>query len=304
MKYRFRRRLLYTVLVFLDGIFLLIPYEVALGIGRFFGYMLFLLLGRYRRLCKDHLRLAFGDSKSSKEISDIVKSVFLNLSMSFTEILSLPKMKKRLTSIIDIKGLDKVDKVLSEGKGAIVVSAHLGSWELLPMYFAQRGYSANVVARPIYYEKYDEWVLFLRKSMGVNVIYRTKSPKKIFTLLKANKLVGILPDQDVDSVDGIFVDFFGRKTYTPSAPTKLAMSSKAPIIPIFIVREGKGHTIYVDEPIRVDGDRSDEQEVLAYTQQWSNVLESYIRRYPGQWVWMHRRWKTTPSTRGNEKDKK
>lgn len=294
MKYRFRRRLLYTLLLLLDGIFVLIPYNLALEAGRFFGWLSYVLLGRYRRLTKEHLRFAFGKSKSEKDISKIARAVFMNLAMGFTEILSLPKTKSRLDSIIDVKGIDILDGAFKEGHGVIALSAHFGSWELQPAYFAYKGYPVNVVARPIYYEKYNEWILFLRKGMGVNVIFRTDSPKKLLGLLKQNELVGILPDQDIDSIEGVFVDFFGKKAYTPVAPVKIALASGAPVIPIFIIRNKKRHTIIVEEPIRVEKGQDKEKAVLLYTQKWSSLVEHYIRKYPEQWVWMHRRWKTQP----------
>jgi len=282
------------MLIVLDRAFLLIPYNIALDIGKFFGGLIFILLGKYRRLTKNHLRSALGASMDEKEISRIAQSVFVNLAMGFTEVLSLPKIKNRLDTIIELKGVEKVDKILQEGKGMIAVSGHLGNWELIPMYFAYRGYSSNVVARPVYYEKYDEWVSFLRKSMGVNVIYRTDSPKKLLRLLKDNEILGILADQDIDSIEGVFVDFFGKKARTSTAPVKLAMASGAPIVPIFIIRNGKKHTMVVEDPIRVERSVDREKAVLSYTQIWSDVLESYIRKYPQQWVWMHRRWKSRP----------
>lgn len=295
MKYRFRRRLLYTLLLFLDSIFVLIPYNLALDLGKFFGCLSYILLRRYRRLTKEHLRFAFANSKSEKDISKIARSVFINLGMGFIEILSLPKTRSRLDSIIDVKGGDNLDRVLKEGKGAIVISGHFGNWELISPYFASRGYPANVVARPVYYEKYNEWILFLRKSMGVNVILRTDSPKSLLVLLKKNELLGILPDQDIDSIEGVFIDFFGKKAYTPVAPVKLALAAGAPIVPIFIIRNKKRHTVVVEEPIRVENRQDKEDTILLYTQKWSNLVEYYIRRYPEQWVWMHRRWKTQPA---------
>jgi len=282
------------MLLAIDSLFLLIPYASVIYIGRAIGKLSSIVLARYRKLAKSHLRLAFGNSKSEKEISDIAESVFVNLSIGFAEILSLPKIKNRLSDIIDVVGMEKMDKALGGGKGVIAVSAHLGNWELIPMYFASRGYPSNMIARPIYYEKYDEWVSFLRNSMGVNVIYRTESPRKILNLLKNNELVGVTPDQDVDSIDGIFVNFFGMDTYTPSAPVKIAIVSGAPIVPVFIIRNGRKHTIYVEEPIYIDTTLGKDAAILGYTQKWSNVVESYIRKYPQQWVWMHRRWKTRP----------
>jgi len=282
------------MLLFVDTLFLLIPYTFALKLGRYLGKLLYIILGRYRNLSKSHLKLAFAGSKSRKEISEIAEAVFINLSMGFSEILSLPKIRHRLDELIDVEGIEKIDNVLKEGRGVVAITAHLGNWELLPMYFAYKGYPSSIVARPIYYEKYDEWVSFLRKSMGVNVIYRTESPKKLLRLLKNNELVGIVPDQDVDSIEGVFVDFFGRKAYTPIAPVRLAMAAGCPIVPIFITRGDKKHTISVEDPIWIEKGQDRDKAVLLYTQKWSDVVESYINRYPGQWVWMHKRWKTRP----------
>lgn len=292
MKYRFRRRLIYTLLLFIDKLFLLIPYHVSIRFSRFCSKVVYIVLGKYRRLTKEHLRFAFGDTKTEKEISKIARKVFINLGLSLIEILSLPKIKNRLSSMIDIKDIKKIDDLLAKGKGAVAVTAHLGNWELIPIAFALRGYPANVIARPIYYEKYNEWITFLRSSMGVNVIYRTGSPKEVLRLLNKNELVGIAPDQDIDSVDGIFVDFFGKKTHTPTGPVKIAMAAGSPIVPVFIVRNGRKHTIYIEDPIVIENVDDKSAAVKEYTQKWSNAVESYVRKYPEQWVWMHKRWKT------------
>jgi len=294
MKYRFRRRIFYTLFMLVDRLFLLVPYHLAIKFGKFSGKLIYIMLGRYRRLTKEHLRRAFGSGKSEKEISKIARSIFINIGMSIAEILSLPKIKKRLDSLIDIDGIERLDKVLAAGHGAIVISAHFGNWELIPIIFAHKGYSSNIIARPIYYEKYNEWVSFMRNSMGVNIIYRTDSPKKILKLLHNNEIIGITPDQDIDSVEGIFVDFFGRKAYTPSAPVKLAMAANSPIVPMFIVRKGLKHTIYVEEPISIEIGDDKDAIIRKYTQRWSDIIEARIRAHPAHWVWMHRRWKTRP----------
>jgi Kdo2-lipid IVA lauroyltransferase/acyltransferase len=291
MKYRFRRRLLYTLLLFSERFFLFIPYNFALKLGQACGSIVYIFCFRYRNLTKKHLREALGHGPGSKEISCIARSVFMNIGMGFVEILSLAKIKKNLENIIQVQGIQHVDNALAKGRGAVVVSAHFGNWELIAMYFASKGYTSSVIARPIYYKKYNEWVSFLRSSMGVNIIYRTESPRKMLKTLASNHLLGIVADQDVESVDGVFVDFFKKKAYTPSAPVKLACSAKAPIIPMVIVREGNRHRICIDEPFYVDKD-SVSDWVVFYTQKWSDVIESYIKGYPDQWMWMHRRWKT------------
>ena len=294
MKYRFRRRIFYTLFMMLDRLFLLLPYHLAIKFGRFSGKLIYIVLERYRRLTKEHLRMAFGSEKTEKEISKIARSVFINIGVSVAEILSLPKTKDRLDSIVGINGIERMDRALAAGNGVIAISAHFGNWELISGIFAYKGYPSNIIARPIYYEKFNEWVTFMRNNMGVNIIYRTDSPKKILRLLQKNEIIGITPDQDMDSVDGIFVDFFGRKTYTPSAPVKIAMAANCPIVPVFIVRKGLKHTVYVEEPISIE--RGDDKNALVrkYTQIWSDIIEARIREHPDHWVWMHKRWKTKP----------
>lgn len=292
MKYRFRRRLLYTLFMLVDKVFLLVPYHLAIKFGRFSGKLVYIMLSKQRRLTKKHLRMAFGNTKSEKEIAKISRSVFINIGTSVTEILSLPKIKDRLDSVVEVIGAEKVDKALSSGRGLIAISAHFGNWELVPIIFAHKGYSANVIARPIYYEKYNEWISFMRNSMGVNIIYRTESPKRILKLLRSNQIIGVTPDQDIDSVEGVFVEFFGRKTYTPTAPVKLAMAAGCPIVTMFIVRNGLRHTVHVNEPVAIERGSDKDAIVRRYTQLWSSALEARIREYPGHWVWMHKRWKT------------
>ena len=280
----------------MDKFFLLLPYGIAVKLGGICGKMVYMFLGRYRNLTLKHLRIAFNGSMTQEQIAKTAESVFMNLGMGLAEILSLPKIKKKLHRIIDIEGIEKIDKALSKDSGVIALSAHFGNWELISMYFASKGYPSNLVGRPIYYEKFNEWVTFLRNNMGVKVVYRTDSPRKLIKLLKEGQLLGIVADQDIDSVDGVFIDFFGKKAYTPSAPVKLARSVGVPIIPMFIVRNGLRHKIYVEDPIFIDN-TSDDDWVAAYTQKWSNVVESYIKRYPDQWVWMHKRWKTKPGNK-------
>lgn len=294
MKYRFRRRIFYILFMMMDRLFLFLPYHLAIKFGKFSGKFIYIVLERYRRLTKEHLRMAFGSKKSEKEISKIARSVFINIGVSVAEILSLPKTKDRLDSIVEISGIERMDRALAAGNGVIAISAHFGNWELISGIFAHKGYPSNIIARPIYYEKFNEWVTFMRNNIGVNIIYRTDSPKKILRLLQKNEIIGITPDQDMDSVDGIFVDFFGRKTYTPSAPVKIAMAANCPIVPVFIMRKGLKHTVYVEEPISIERGNDKNALVRKYTQIWSDIIEARIREHPDHWVWMHKRWKTKP----------
>lgn len=295
MKQRFRRRVLYILLLLINKIILLLPLDISLLIGKFSGFLAYLFLPRYSKVARENLKITFKNEKSIKQINKIARDVFLNLGISAVEVLSMPKIKRQIDKKIYAVGFEKIDKALSNGKGAIMLCSHFGNWELLPAYFVAKGYPSNVIARRIYYEKYDEWVRILRNSTGVNVIFRDESPKKILEALKNNELLGILPDQDIDSVDGIFINFFNRPAYTSIAPVALAMKMECPILPCFIIREKDNrHKIVIEDPLELKAGNSKQQDLAENTQLWSNMIESYIRKYPQQWVWMHSRWKTKP----------
>lgn len=294
MKHRLRRKFLYILLLLLDKFILLLPLNLAIIIGRLGGALAYLFLPRYSKITKENLKYAFNGVKSVHQINKIAVKVFCNLGMSAAEILSIPKKKRELNKKIHGIGFEKLDKAFTKGKGVIILGAHLGNWELLPVYLVANGYYTNTIARRIYYEKYDEWVRLLRNSTGVNVIFRDESARKILEVLKNNELLGIMPDQDIDSVEGVFVNFFGRPAYTPIAPVALAMKMGCPILPCFIIRENGGHKIIIEDPINLRITDNKQEDIVKNTQAWSAIVESYIRRYPEQWVWMHRRWKTKP----------
>ena len=176
------------------------------------------------------------------------------------------------------------------------MTAHLGNWELLPRMFGLEGFRGGVVGRRIYYEPYNRWIVGLRGSVGVQTIYQDEAVRQIHAHLKAGEIVGLLPDQDRDSVRGIFVDFFGRPAYTSVAPVKFAMASGAPILPAFMVRmPGNRYKLLLGNLIRPkieEGDRT--ASIRKYTEAWMKDFEEVIRRYPEQWGWMHDRWKTKP----------
>ena len=294
MKHRFRRKFLYVLLLLLNKIILLLPLRLAIAVGRFSGFLAYLFLPRYAGITRENLRNAFNGEKSIQQINKIAVNVFCNLGMSIAEVLSMPKMKSQLYKRIYGVGFEKLDKALSKGKGAIMISAHLGNWELLPLYYVAKGYPTNIIARRVYYEKYDEWVKVLRESTGVNIIFRDESPRRFLEALKNNEILGIMPDQDIDSVESVFVNFFNRPTYTPIAPVALATKTGCPILPCFIIRENGRHKIIIEDPIDLVITDNKGEDIVKNTQTWSALLESYIRRYPEQWAWMHRRWKTQP----------
>jgi len=293
MKFKFRRYYLYYLGRVLAFVIYLFPLRISLYFAKIAGRIAFWILGRYRNIAIENLKVAFGTEKTDRELYRIAQGVFENLGKNAVELVNFPKInKENIHSMVEIAHRERLDAAYAKGKGIVVITGHIGNWELMAATLRLNGCPGVTIGRRIYFDKYDKYLNWLRRLHDVNVVYRDESPRKMLRILKDNWIVGIVADQDVDSVDGVFVDFFGRKAYTPIGPVVLARASGAVLLPVLILRKNGGHTLMVEEPIELVDTGDKEKDVIENTQKWSLVLESYIRRYPEQWVWIHRRWKT------------
>lgn len=277
---------------FLIGI---LPRTISLAVAGFAGKIAFRVVGKYRDKAISNLDSSL-DGGHDQNVQ-IAEKVFQNLAKNGVEWLKMMYISKSgLFSLVSqIEGFHHLEKALEKRKGVIVVASHFGNWELMPIYLKAKGYKGAVIARRIYFRKYDKMITKLRNRFGPIVIYRDESPKKILRVLKNNGILGILADQDMKSVESVFVDFFGKPAYTPVAPVKLAMATGAVLMPGFMMRlEDNSYKFILEDPIEISESMDKQADVVKYTQAWTDVLERYIRKYPDQWVWLHDRWKTKP----------
>ncbi len=296
MKHPFRRRLLYAGFHVLRGLARVLPLRAARAAGRGLGAAAFQLLPAQRRLTLTHLETAFGRELTARERRRLAQRVFMNLGQTAIEWLLLPALSSRqIQQLVVSEGVEHVREALARGNGAILLTAHFGNWELISIYLKGLGFEGGVLARRLRYPEYESFLIELRGQRGVPTFVRG-SLKDVARLLRANQIIGVLPDQDVESLDGIFVDFFGRPAYTPVGPAALSLMTKAPLLPCFLIRAGERFRLVIEPPVPVPPDVHRAQAIATLTQAWSRVVESYIRRYPDHWVWMHRRWKTRPQT--------
>ena len=272
-----------------------LPLAWAQAFGGLLGLVAYGLLGRYRSLTWKHLAEAFGPPLSVIPRHRIARRTFLNLGKTTMEWFVINRLSPaRIRRLVEIHGLSHLHQALGRGRGVIALSAHFGNWELLAMALASLGFQGGVLARRLRYPEYQDFLWTMRRRKGVASFYRG-SVKDVAELLRNNQLIGMMPDQDIDSLEGVFVEFFDRPAYTPVGPAALALITGAPIIPCFIIRADRRFRIMIEEPIAISrtGDRA--QDLVAITQAWSQAVESYIRRYPDHSVWVHRRWQTQPS---------
>ena len=295
MKIKTRRYYIYHLLRMALFLSRFVPLRVLLCVAEFAGRIGFAVLSKYRDIAVDNLERIFPERHD--ENVKIAEKVFVNFVKNGAEWIKLLSMSPdEVRNIIpEVLGREYLDRVLSRGKGALVMGFHFGNWELLGIGLRVLGYPGALVARRIYFDRYDDIITGMRSRFEARVIYRDESPKKMLAELKKGNILGIVPDQDVDSVDGVFVDFLGYPAYTPTAPVKIASAAGTSIVPVFVVRgAGNKHTMIIEKPIEVPERIKDRCEIEKYTREWSDMLDVYVRKYPEQWVWVHKRWKTAP----------
>ena len=241
-----------------------------------------------------HLTMVYGDEKSPGEIYRMAKEVFRNLGRNMADAFRLPCYNAdNIDNIVKSHGLENLHRALQKGKGVLALTGHIGNWELMGSYLARKGFTVNVVGAPIYDARLDELVVNNRIQGGLKYIARGSATREIIRALRRNEIVGLLIDQDTRHVDGVFVDFFGKKAYTPVGPVVLALKTGAAVVPMAVhIKKDNTHFVEVKPELELTITENQDYNRIHNTQILSNAIEKFIRHYPTQWVWMHRRWRT------------
>lgn len=301
LKRRIRRRLQFGMASIPLKILADLPLDLAIRTGGTLGAMAWSLLPRERSKVIERMRRCLSDGMSDAEIIAAGRRSFINLGKSLAEVTHIRRLREeRLLDRIDAIGESHLEQAWLKGAGVILVTGHIGNWEYLACYYAQRGYPLTVLARENPVPGFDRLLTGLRFSAGFRPLNRgtVTAAKESLKALRKGQLLGLLIDQDT-KVDGVFVDFFGRPAWTPVGAASLALRTGSPIMMTYIIRGADDrHTIHVSPPIQFEscGDRKKDPTLL--TALLTRELESIIRAHPDHWVWMHNRWKTRPAQTG------
>jgi len=269
-----------------------LPSRVADTFGAAIGSLAYALITSRRRIAYDNLKKAMGRALSEQEIRSIVRRVFKNIGRTFVEFARFGKIKLEGTRKITVSdGLEYLQKVHDEGKGALIVTAHFGNWELLGSWVAACGYPMDFLVGSQHNQRVDNLLNDFRREMGVGIIPLKTSIRGVFKCLRANRFAGLVSDQHAPS-GGVTVDFFGRKAATPKGPAAIALKAGCPLIPILLRRERHDrHVVMTGEPIYPPHSGDDDKDIETMTIAYTKFFEDGIRKYPDQWMWTHRRWK-------------
>lgn len=288
-----RHRLEAAALKFLGCLLRLLPRRTSLRIGEGIGYLVH-LIGVRKRVAQQNLSCAYPHLPAP-DLNRIAMDCYRHFGAVMVEFARLPLLStENVSDLVEIAGLDILDDILKQGKGGIVVSGHLGNWELM-------GSSASVLGYPVSYvvtgqtnERVEALMDELRLATGVQIIKRHDAIKGTLKALRDNRLVAILSDQDAHEA-GAFVPFFGRLASTPRGVATFSLRTGAPIVFAESHRQGTDklrvrYKLVSNEHLPADR----EEATVELTRRFTARLEEAIRRHPEQWFWMHRRWKTPP----------
>ncbi len=280
-----------------------IPYPFIRVLSSLLGSIFFLIVSRRRKIAVTNVARAFPN-KMPKEVETVARESFSSIIMTFLEfakfrlVFTGPDALQRIRESSD--GLEqlfqKAKRVHDESGGCIFVTPHIGNWEFLPHVSALVGIPLTVVARPLDNKRLERLLYQSRTETGQIMIPKRNAFFVLQKTLQAGRSIGMLPDQS--TMKGIAVDFFGQKATATPVPALLAITHRRPIVVVACCITGGGrYDGFVSDPIWPGDHDSEKTEIFRLTTEMTKEMESIIRKYPEQYLWMHNRWKTYMNTK-------
>lgn len=285
-----RDNIIYTILNKLTTLVGKIPLEQGSRIGQIVGRWIYRFDSKHRAIAVDNLEQALGIERNKAENAAL--TVFENLGKIFFEAAWLwTQPHKVIAPHFRVIGRENLENASAKGRGVLALTAHFGNWELLTYFAYMTGYPLHLIYRPLDFNPLDQLVTKNRARFGSHPIPKRKSLRPILRALKKRHVVGFLMDQSCDWYDGVITPFFHEPVFTNKGMALVALKSKAPVVPVFVVREGTQFACHIlpEIPLVDTGDKIADLETNSA--RFAIVIEDFIRQYPEQWFWVHRRWK-------------
>jgi KDO2-lipid IV(A) lauroyltransferase len=272
-----------------------LDWETACRMGARLGAIGYSPLGIRKHVVERQIAGAFP-AKSPEEVRRIARASFEHLGRTAMETALMPRLGKNAAlKLVDrVDGWEHVERAREQGKGMIFVAGHHGNWALLGGYIAQRGIPFEVIARGMGNPLFGEYVNGIRTSLGMDVMHDSDAVKRTPRALRAGRAVGFLSDQGVKGLASTYVNFLGRPAKTPRGAAVFALRFNAPVFYVDAIRQPNGQYRVIIEPVEVaeTGDR--EKDVDAIVIRFTEILERWVREFPEQYFWQHRRWRRQP----------
>lgn len=291
-----RRKLEYAAAWPFIKILGILPRSLSRAFAIFLSQIVYLLHGKLRRVGMRNLEMAFPE-KSEAERKRILRGVFKSLGRELAELCQFPRYTlENVEQVVVYDGLENYERAFARKKGVLFLTAHFGGWELSAFTHSLHGHWMYVVMRPMDNPYLDRLLQSYRTMHGNKTVSKDDFVRGLLAAMKAAEVVGILMDTNMTPPQGIFVDFFGIPACTASGLARIALRTDGAVVPTFTIWDesmGK-YRLRFDPSMELVRTGNLEADITENTQRFTKVIEDYARKYPDQWLWVHRRWKTRP----------
>lgn len=290
-----RHRLEYWAVRAVLGFLGWLPHRLARAICALLAALAYWLWPRLRRVGLVNLRLAFPDWTDGRR-RRVLFGVFQNFGRMLADFARFPKLNRQnIKQLIIYDGFEHYARARDQGMGVLFLTAHFGNWELSSFAHSLCGYSLNFAVRQMDNPLLDALINRMRCRSGGRTIEKNEFARQALRALKQGEALGILMDTNMLAAEGVFVDFFGRAACTTTGPARIARKTGAPLVLGLAIWDSKlGKYRLRFDPVEWIKRDDPEEEIVANTANFTRLIEDYVRRYPDQWLWVHRRWKTRP----------
>lgn len=275
-----------------------LPRRALLALGSIAGRLGYMLDGRHRRVALDNLRLAYGEALDATARRRIARDCWRHFGRITFDTLACYRMERaQVQALAEYEGLEHLRRAYARGRGVLLFSGHFGHWELTALLQGWLDMPLALVTRPLDNPQLEALLAEVRGRSGNLVVHKRRAVREMLKALRRGIGVAIVIDQDARG-DGIFVPFFDRPASTTPTLGLLAVRSGAAVVPTYSLPLADGRYRIVYEPeivVTQSGDVA--ADVAGLTACCTEVIERWVRQYPELWLWMHRRWKTQPTTK-------
>lgn len=283
------------MLLFISRIFCKFPLSWAMAAGKGLGLIWYYILPIRRKVARENIKLALGNELNKKEQKKVARDTFISLARVIMEEIRLPIWSGELSkNLVRRENFENMEAALAKGKGIILVGIHIGSFDLLGASIGATGLPIAGIFKDIKSGPTQSFVSEARKHAGIEIIPPRKSKDQIIEYLSKGYIIGFAIDQHMHNYRGVVCEFFGYPASTMHAPARFALQTGAPIIPTLFIRDKKPgyHIIRFEPEFMIETPSEDINENIRHnTERLNRVVEGWIRQYPGQYLWLHKRWK-------------
>lgn len=271
------------------------PLRLWVYLGKLLGRLLYIVDSKHRRIALSNLRFALGKERTDKELRSIARRSFEDLGMRAHEWTRLKYVKReRLLKFVEVEGMENLVEARKGNSALILLGAHFGNWEYAHLFYARTVNRLNFIVRAIDNPFLEPIRARYNRDFGVNILYKQNGLRPAIKNLKNGEDLVIFVDQKAILSEGIMVRFFDKETATIPIVSALSLKYNVSIVPMFIVRDEKDplrHKIIFLPELKLNRDLPSQDQIIADgTQRQNDTIESMIRQYPQQWLWLHRKW--------------